>query len=167
MIRMTSGSTYALAHCESNEFWLIGEKGTPWHFWEYTSRLTGVPKKYLGQLNWVLLVWTFVVNWLYSCCMFCIVIFIIIHSFVVMCYFHCMCHGASQLDLFLHVSSDLCEFVIHVHVFIWSMILIHYDSFWFSFTRFILTLIHFHLFMWISIWFTFSLCMCVYTYILR
>ena len=23
------------------------EKGTPWHFWEYKSRLTGVPKKSL------------------------------------------------------------------------------------------------------------------------
>ena len=26
-----------------------GKKGTPWHFWEDTSRLTGVPKRYLCQ----------------------------------------------------------------------------------------------------------------------
>ena len=30
-------------------FCQIGEKGTPWHFWEYKSRSTGVPKKSLCQ----------------------------------------------------------------------------------------------------------------------
>ena len=36
--------------CESNKFWQIGEKGTPWHyFWEDKSRLTGVPKNSLCQ----------------------------------------------------------------------------------------------------------------------
>ena len=35
--------------CESNEFWQIVEKGTPWHFWEDQSRLTGVPEKSLCQ----------------------------------------------------------------------------------------------------------------------
>ena len=25
----------------------LGKKGSPWHFWEYKSRLTGVPKKSL------------------------------------------------------------------------------------------------------------------------
>ena len=29
--------------CKSNELWQIGEKGTPWHFWEDKSRLTEVP----------------------------------------------------------------------------------------------------------------------------
>ena len=37
--------------CRSNEFSQIGEKGTPWHFWENQSRLTGVPKKSLCQTN--------------------------------------------------------------------------------------------------------------------
>ena len=32
-------------------FWQIDEKGTPWHFWEDKSRLTGVPKKSLRQKN--------------------------------------------------------------------------------------------------------------------
>ena len=27
----------------------LGEKGTPWHFWEYESRSTGVPKKFICQ----------------------------------------------------------------------------------------------------------------------
>ena len=30
---------------KSDEFWQIGEKGAPWHFWEYTNRLMGVPQK--------------------------------------------------------------------------------------------------------------------------
>ena len=30
-------------------FWPIEEKATPWHFWEYKSRLTGVPKKPLSN----------------------------------------------------------------------------------------------------------------------
>ena len=29
----------------NNDFWRIGEKGTPWHFWVDGSRFTGVPKK--------------------------------------------------------------------------------------------------------------------------
>ena len=37
---------------QRNEFWHIGEKGTPWHFWEYKSRLTWwEPKKSLCQKN--------------------------------------------------------------------------------------------------------------------
>ena len=35
--------------CKSNELWQIGEKGTPWRFWEDKSRLTGVSKKFLCQ----------------------------------------------------------------------------------------------------------------------
>ena len=35
--------------CKSNEFRQIGEKDTPWHFWEDKSRLTGVPKRSLCQ----------------------------------------------------------------------------------------------------------------------
>ena len=35
--------------CKSNEFWQVGENGTPWHFWEDKSRSTGVPKKSLCQ----------------------------------------------------------------------------------------------------------------------
>ena len=31
--------------CKSNEFCQIGEKVTPWHFWEDNSSLTGVPNK--------------------------------------------------------------------------------------------------------------------------
>ena len=27
----------------------LGEKGTPWHFWQDRSRLTGIPQKYLCQ----------------------------------------------------------------------------------------------------------------------
>ena len=40
--------------CESNDFWQIGQKGTPWHFWEDKSGLTGVPKRSLCQKTWSL-----------------------------------------------------------------------------------------------------------------
>ena len=42
------GSTL-MGPLQNNEFRQIGEKGTPWHFWEDHSRLTGVPKKSLCQ----------------------------------------------------------------------------------------------------------------------
>ena len=31
--------------CESNEFWQIGEKGTPWHFWEDEKQVNGSTQK--------------------------------------------------------------------------------------------------------------------------
>ena len=40
----TSGVTPKVMFCLQ-----LGEKGTPWHFWEYKSRLTGVPKKSLSK----------------------------------------------------------------------------------------------------------------------
>ena len=42
-------STNESGRCKSNVFWQIGEKGTPWHFWEDESRLTGVPNKSLSK----------------------------------------------------------------------------------------------------------------------
>ena len=41
----TNGVSANGAHCKSDEFWQMREKGTPWHFWEDKRRLTGVPKK--------------------------------------------------------------------------------------------------------------------------
>ena len=41
----TNGVNTNGADAKQHEFRHIGEQGTPWHFWEYTRRLTGVPKK--------------------------------------------------------------------------------------------------------------------------
>ena len=41
----TSGVSTNGAAAEVRNFDGLGEKGTPWHFWEETSRLTGVPQK--------------------------------------------------------------------------------------------------------------------------
>ena len=35
--------------CKVMSFDRFGEEGTPWHFWEDKSKLTGVPKKSLCQ----------------------------------------------------------------------------------------------------------------------
>ena len=40
-----------LGEGDRNEFRQIGEKGTPWHFWEYKSRFKGVPNKSLSKRN--------------------------------------------------------------------------------------------------------------------
>ena len=41
-LRTTGVNTNGAAAKNNNEFRRIGEKGAPWHFGEYTSRLTGV-----------------------------------------------------------------------------------------------------------------------------
>ena len=43
------GGQHEWGRCKSHELWQIGEKGTPWHFWEHKSRLTGVHKKSLSK----------------------------------------------------------------------------------------------------------------------
>ena len=50
-LRTNGVNTSGAAAEVSNVFWRIGEKGTPWHFWEDKCRLTGVPLRQKKKLK--------------------------------------------------------------------------------------------------------------------